>query len=273
MNGFLGSAMLDTAIGTIFIYFLLATFCSAAAECVSMLVRARKEALHATLDDMLGGQTAPDGRAFRDALFSHPVVAAYLRRSRHAPFVPARAFSAAVLDLATPRTEGSLALNDFTTGVRALPAGPVRTTLLALLQDASDLPRARHNIEGWFQDSMRRASLCYRRRTRHWILFAAAAVTLAGNADTLRIVEQLRRPPAASTHMAEAPVPPDSLLGWRPGDLQDVKSRPFSHALGWLLTLMAVSLGAPFWFDLLNGALKLRRSEEEHSPQVQDRRT
>lgn len=31
-----------------------------------------------------------------------------------------------------------------------------------------------------------------------------------------------------------------------------------SHAFGWLLTALAISLGAPFWFDLLNKVVNLR---------------
>jgi hypothetical protein len=42
-------------------------------------------------------------------------------------------------------------------------------------------------------------------------------------------------------------------------------------ALGWLITAFAVSLGAPFWFDLLNKFVNVRASgkapeEEPKSP-------
>jgi hypothetical protein len=60
-------------------------------------------------------------------------------------------------------------------------------------------------------------------------------------------------------------------LGWR--DTADPEDRrepaPYvdglgavvgSHLLGWLLTAMAVSLGAPFWFDLLNKLVSVRVS-------------
>ena len=35
---------------------------------------------------------------------------------------------------------------------------------------------------------------------------------------------------------------------------------PFTMFLGWVLTALAISLGAPFWFDLMNKLLKLRGS-------------
>ena len=33
-----------------------------------------------------------------------------------------------------------------------------------------------------------------------------------------------------------------------------------SRIVGWLLTIIAVSLGAPFWFDLLNRFITIRAS-------------
>ena len=50
-------------------------------------------------------------------------------------------------------------------------------------------------------------------------------------------------------------------IGWKDGFLS-FKTEPFtgSKLLGWLLTALAISLGAPFWFDLLNKLMKLRGS-------------
>ena len=32
------------------------------------------------------------------------------------------------------------------------------------------------------------------------------------------------------------------------------------HALGWLVTILAIALGAPFWFDTLNKVMNLRHA-------------
>lgn len=42
--------------------------------------------------------------------------------------------------------------------------------------------------------------------------------------------------------------------GWVPSG----ENGPFTRFFGWLLTALAISLGAPFWFDLLNKLMKLR---------------
>jgi hypothetical protein len=60
-------------------------------------------------------------------------------------------------------------------------------------------------------------------------------------------------------------------LGWKDsGDakdtreafpaLADIPSTVQKHVVGWLLTALAISLGAPFWFDMLNRVISIRMS-------------
>jgi hypothetical protein len=44
----------------------------------------------------------------------------------------------------------------------------------------------------------------------------------------------------------------------------------FEAILGWLLTAIAVSLGAPFWFDILNKTLKLNARLSGEKPAKSD---
>jgi len=57
------------------------------------------------------------------------------------------------------------------------------------------------------------------------------------------------------------------LAGWKSefyvqhhGDWKETLLGSFTHIPGWLLTIIAVSLGAPFWFDSLNRFMNLRSS-------------
>lgn len=52
-------------------------------------------------------------------------------------------------------------------------------------------------------------------------------------------------------------------LGWEKGECKETLKNIWSSTfliklIGWILTAMAISLGAPFWFDLLNKVMKLR---------------
>jgi hypothetical protein len=60
-------------------------------------------------------------------------------------------------------------------------------------------------------------------------------------------------------------------IGWRDSDQENDPREPFPtpdqyadairrHGLGWLLTTLAISIGAPFWFDMLNKVISIRAS-------------
>jgi hypothetical protein len=53
-------------------------------------------------------------------------------------------------------------------------------------------------------------------------------------------------------------------LGWHGDVFYDANKKPWAwtkwleRVIGWLLTLLAISLGAPFWFDILNKIVNIR---------------
>lgn len=173
-----------------------------------------------------------------------------------------------------------------------------RALLIAIDDARGDLDRAKANIEGWFDAAMQRVSGWYRRRTHYWLLLIGTLSTLALNVNTITIAQHLARSKAAREVVvgrAEAlvadsaataalargavPAPADvaaaraslaarldaleSLnlpLGW--GHLPPVDGAPISWFLqqmvGLLLTILAITLGAPFWFDALNKVMSVR---------------
>jgi hypothetical protein len=158
---------------------------------------------------------------------------------------------------------------------------------------------------------MDRVSGWYKRRTQIWTLVIALALTLFANADTVQIVRRLWQDPVLRAAVveeakvrAQKPRPTVSveykdeddptnptvtrnegnelsgkerellgqLLGWH-GPFRD--NLGWSSLLGWLLTVLALSMGAPFWFDLLNKFMNVRfagKSPDEASkkPEKQD---
>lgn len=143
----------------------------------------------------------------------------------------------------------------------------------------------RTEIAAWFDDGMNRVSGWYRRQTQ-WIIFAiGAGVTLFANASTVHDVagdlwhaDMLRYSVAQeAVSMASTTPSSDSLevsdallasfpVGWGDEDPFGVREGVpdwswgtwLAHLMGWILTAAAVSLGAPFWFDLLGRVAKLR---------------
>jgi len=165
----------------------------------------------------------------------------------------------------------------------------VRRALLALVDAAgNDMAQARQNIEDWYDAAMDRVSGWYRRRIK-WIIFGLGLVlAVALNADTVAMGIALYQQDAlrevlvqaAEQQVAAGAVPALNgqaaqavvlqlhaqglPLGWSDGEnpfLYPMNAAGwFIKALGWLLTALAVALGAPFWFEVLQKAVSLRDS-------------
>ncbi len=284
MNGLFGSAILDTAVGLVFIYLLLAICCTTVNEWIAGLFNFRGKYLKRGVEQLLDD---PQGAAdLIKRFYAHPVIASMLNRQDHPSYIPARSFARAIMDLVTPNTLGPLSFDALENGIKNLPPGRMRTVLLSLIQDADkDLGRAQRNIEAWYDDSMDRVSGWYKRRIQVVTIVVALLITVATNADTLNLArrfwtdpgmrmaiveqskERARMPrPSAMVQYANPnnPLKPTiapsigqeiteqdrtllgNVLGW--GD-QPGKVFWLERVLGWILTIIAVSLGAPFWFD------------------------
>jgi hypothetical protein len=171
----------------------------------------------------------------------------------------------------------------------------VRKAVTTLFRAAGgDEDKARANVEGWFNDSMDRVAGWYKRRSNAMIFCIGLTVALLLNGDSITIASGLANDKpmrdsvvaAAQVYARENPsVPattaqPDAVLkpflntisglglpiGWDPRDIETVPGRIptgwgwLQKLLGCLVTAAAVSLGAPFWFDMLNKVIDVRSS-------------
>jgi hypothetical protein len=225
-----------------------------------------------------------------------------LRNRRGGPsYIPSRAFALALLDIAAPADPQGHP-KDFE-GVRDavdkcnLLSDKMKTALLVLIDEAAgDLRRARENIENWFDDTMNRVSGWYKRKAQLVVLLLALVLSVALNADTITIANSLSSDTtlraavvaAAEETAKERPIDSKTPLtrvnelrnelehlglpiGWLKASERYVDPREvptdaqgwFYKILGLLLTTIAVSLGAPFWFDLLNKFVNLRGAGKE----------
>jgi len=110
----------------------------------------------------------------------------------------------------------------------------------------------------------------------------AAAVTLGLNIDSVRIGSQLwSDKPVRTAVAAKAAAASDSQkaadavdsvnqlklpLGWGANNAPDSVGSALRRIPGWLITIAALSLGAPFWFDLLSRVARLRGSGVPKKP-------
>lgn len=208
-------------------------------------------------------------------------------------YLAARTFSLALMNILTDDSKpGDVPLVRITKAVEGLDNPHVKKALEALLEDAAgDLDRFRDGIEGWFDATMSRASGWYKRRAQVSLWVIAAVVTLAFNADAGQIASTLWKDPtlrasvaaqaqkAASdgnaTDLGSGSAGDETLaaqidhvkqlslpIGWStdPADPRwpDDAGGWLAKILGLAATIVALSMGAPFWFDLLGRVSRVR---------------
>lgn len=148
-------------------------------------------------------------------------------------------------------------------------------------------------IETWFDRSMERASGVYKRNSKGVALLIGLAIAGFTNADTFHIVSRLSKNSELRSAIAESAIqvakePQDiatiknqvnqqledvSLpLGWSSANLrqQEDESKRWQlygvnfgylkRPVGWILSAIALAMGAPFWFDLLNKFVNVRNT-------------
>jgi hypothetical protein len=283
-----GSTILDVAIGIVFIYLLVSLVISAINELIAALLKSRAKNLSKGIQVLLQ-DPSQDGWVAR--LYEHPLIASLSSPKSKPSYIPSRTFALALLDLIAPAsTDGTRTLADLKTGLANLP-GPLQRTLTTLLEEAQhDVERLKKQIEIWFNNGMDRASGWYKRKTQWIQFFLGLSLVIALNIDSVHIgrtllavnsplraslvesaksfVAQPGRTNMPIKDVVEAISTASLPIGWSEIPKRD---QWLTIALGWLITAFAVSLGAPFWFDLLNKFINVRASgkapeEEPKSP-------
>jgi hypothetical protein len=172
-----------------------------------------------------------------------------------------------------------------------------RALLIALDRSRSGLDGVQANLEAWFNSAMDRVSGWYKRRTQWVLLVLGVVLAVSLNVNTITVADFLLRDGTAreaivaqataiSRDTTVLSASYDSLnarlqrlnlpIGWAAEDSVPRPSLPDGSAtwrawpdfwlpvLGWLLTALAVSLGAPFWFDVLNKFIVIRSTVKPH---------
>jgi hypothetical protein len=179
----------------------------------------------------------------------------------------------------------------------------------ALLTTEGDINKVIKNIEDWYNSSMDRVSGWFKRRTHMILLCFGAVAAVVYNIDSMFIVTRLandktvRQAVVASAgatisdaqKQASKPAATDTtnkaaldrltqaidtmqtetkgLIGWGEHPVFDsdlIRPALRDHGVGWLLTAIAVSFGAPFWFDVLNKFMVVRstvKPKEKSEPE------
>jgi len=270
-----GSTIVDIAVGLFFFYFLFSVITSHINELIAAMMMWRANDLEAQIRHMLGDPN------LANKVLQNPVITTIASKGEKPAYIPPNTFALALFDAFVPEGQSPNVFDHVRAGVADnLPTNQATAAVLKILDRANgDIRQARAGAEEWFNESMDLLSAAYRRRMQWVSFFVALVLTSVLGADTLAIADVLYKEPAlraAITGAAQAAPSNASVQGTQgtpPGsgsslqqsvDLVSKSGLPFgwgtlpNDPIGWfkkvlglLITGLAISLGAPFWFSLL----------------------
>lgn len=258
-----------------------------------------EDLMNQVFDHPLVNPLVRPARELSPRLASIPVVrraVGWWRRERYPSYLPSRTVIAALLDLDVEARarEAARTVDD---AVARVPNERVREALTTLWRDVKErvdkkedqLAAFRKSAETWYDDTMARVSGWYRRRVQLVLWCIAITLAVLLNVDSVNLArvfwsdETVRAAVVAQAERAAEQGEADGVsqdlealevpLGWSFGDggAQDLPSgwqAWLAKVIGILLTSAAISLGAPFWFDLLGKVAKLRSSGSPPPPRT-----
>lgn len=180
----------------------------------------------------------------------------------------------------------------FDAAVKNMNASDLKTLLQTFIDSANnDYDKLITNIENWYNSYMDRVTGWFKIRTQKRMLWIAIPVAVIFNLNFFKIGEKLYTDKASTAilvNMVDKWQPNgidsfatkqqfdsaiqlkkamlDSLqkanvpMGWSDKAKAEFKEKPLNNIIGWLVMAIAMVMGAPFWYDLLNKLVNMRKA-------------
>lgn len=289
--------MLQVVIGLIFVLLLLSLLATTVMELLSSLLSLRGKNLEKALRNMLANTDVDEKvlAAFKgNSLYRQ--LSGKLGKSRRSPsYISDDSFQSILMDVIL-KGEG---MEKLEARIDELPDEDLKNVLRQFLRETgNNIDAFKVKVKGWYNDVMDRASGWYKRYTQKLLVGVGFLIAVIFNADTLAIYERLESDPetlqkvvnlaedfvdSQDTLQLGANLNPEfeqsieKLKGLVDNQIESVSSPlglgwknviwaevtwydALTKVLGWIVTALAISLGAPFWFDLLKKMVNLRSS-------------
>ena len=288
---------IETCIAVCLILAYLSLVCSAIQEFIAKIFRSRGQDLLKGLASLVGPLPPPDpdrparpGDAIRTRILGNPLLTSLARdgdvRKNPPSAIQGGVFADALIqEVCRGSEELVVTLDQLLDQVCKLPIeDPARPLLLDLVEATQraggDLRMFRERVVAHYDRVMERVGGWYRHKVAMSLGIIAVAVAMTTNADLFHITRvvasnatlrgslndavQTLAKDAATTNgvpsldaveasLAQIPMP----LGWHPNGLRPGLCGFVEKVVGILVAAAAMSLGAPFWFDLLRLLLSL----------------
>ncbi len=282
------SSVIEVGVGLILVYYILSLMTSTVTSWITEGLQIRANNLFDGLQDLLG-----DSEKLQD-LLNHPWVENLKPKrvgliggvtvTRRLAILPSGTFARTLLEILAPSEKSGEALKKLRASVTALPEGRTKQQLTGLVnQGVEKVEDVRKNFEAWFNDALINITSLYGQHARRIALVIASIITLVLNVDSFDIVVTLWNAPAeravaaaAADQALAADVDSESIsdyverleglhipLFWTPESIPQTPKDWALKTVGLASTAAAVSLGSPFWYDVLK---RLRGSSSTPTP-------
>lgn len=288
--------MLQVVIGIVFVLLLLSLLATTIMELLSSFFSLRGKNLENALRNMLASSDKSQQlfKAFKNNSLYRQLSQKAGRNRRAPSYLAAESFQSILFDVILKGEK----IDQIVERIEALPDDDLKNVLKQLLNDAEyELQEFKGKIQEWFNNIMDRASGWYKRMIQKIIVLVGLIIAIVFNADTIAIFERLESDPESlqqvvtlaenylskneteqvirttptfdqqldevrslindEIEQAKSPLG----LGWEGVTfLTFTPTQWIVKVLGWIVTALAISLGAPFWFDLLKKLVNIRSS-------------
>ncbi len=267
--------IIDVGLGLVFFYVVLSLVASAVQEWIASLFALRSKNLRAGVENLIGDDYAKK-------VYEHPLVKNLSKPNKLPSYIAPETLSGVLLEVVAKENNGKSYVAHTADEARALVGKisqdhPLKDILGALIDDGKDAATTLNDrLAGWFDEGMSRVAGWYKRQAKVMIFVIAGSVTLATNASSVHMAEEFWWNDALRTQIAaqaQVAAQTGEVSGLEASNLENLEAFPIGWSappsstldwlktlLGWIITTAAVSLGAPFWFDLLGKVSNLRGS-------------
>jgi len=358
-----GSGILEVIIGLVFVYLVTSLLCSAFREGIAKIFRTKAKILEYELVDLVKSEKLVE-KIKKHYLVKTPKNKFKLEtKEKPIDHISTKNFATALIDILVDGDKEKGEKGDITIfrdidinfhkieniKIKKVLKNALKSTRTKVGDWEKSLQDARKSIEDWFDNSMDKLSVWYKKRTRHVIFWVGVIICITLNLDSIQIAKKLYRNESLRENIVAAAVKvteKSSLeefiekrskhkektnteenmskkeekpvmgtikdlykevknlntelkelgfpIGWEnsdfiylglkdeiekdekngnnKGDIEKIKIneyiyRWFLKILGFILTAIAISLGAPFWFDMIRKLVSRRKAttnNEDH---------
>jgi hypothetical protein len=282
--------VVEVAIGLVFAFVLLSMLCTFINEWIARFLSLRSHNLERGLKQLLADQ---EMKGLANKVLGHHLIKASAMKQKRQSYIAPETFARVLIDIIDNESKGAAKAAKTGNEIkRALDKAKlpkeVKSAMTGLIDNVNtNINDLRKNLQNWFDSSMERVSGWYKRQLQVISIAVALLLAIGLNVDTIAIGQSLWQNPilrakianeaAIAVEACKSKEDPDDCsflkkteeareglkkfpIGWAESthDICSNGLNLFIKIIGWLITALACSLGAPFWFDVLDKLNSIR---------------